>query len=499
MNSTNMDVDMDSNGGNVALHEQEKIIKLHPLAIIGISDHHTRVSCGGSALPSSSPTIGLLWGQQSSPRPGSGACQVISIIDAEEVESGIDANANANANANADKKKYVKGSLTQEQMEHIETKIELHQKVFPMHEVVGWYRVLVQPSRDGVTGTCAGAGAVAEEQEYALPTEQDLEIHHGWMKKVHENPIFVIMDATEHKHKYQDANTNSNSNGSTGEGNGGQEKTDGEDAREKMDRDEELPLMVYESIGSATGAGAGAGAEKGHAAAFVNLEFELETFEPERIAVEKVFKTRPEILHGADNGIGGEEKVGVAKKQGSASTPLDSKKKGQSQVQVQPEAQPTLTELHVQSVMASVDAMNSRVAILLDFLRKTRDGEIEPHHGLLRQVMSLVKQLPLVMEGNPKEEGVGAGSTNQSESAVGMGKSLGVGQEYEKQYGDMLVMSYLAALAKTTKAVIGYSEKVHILNERPLRGAGGFGRVEGRQGRDLDNFETMGWSNTGAL
>jgi len=32
MNSTNMDVDMDSNGGNVALHEQEKIIKLHPVS-----------------------------------------------------------------------------------------------------------------------------------------------------------------------------------------------------------------------------------------------------------------------------------------------------------------------------------------------------------------------------------------------------------------------------------------------------------------------------------
>ena len=363
-------------------------------------------------------------------------------------------------------------------MEHIQTKIELHQKVFPMHEVVGWYRVMVQPP--------LGTGAGAQEQEYALPTEHDLETHHGWMKKFHENPIFVLMDATENKHKYQDANGNANGNGSTGEGK--EEKTDGEEAREKMDRDEELPLMVYESIGCGTGA------EKGHAAAFVNLEFELETFEPERIAVEKVFKTRPEILSGADNAISGEEKMSAGKKQGSASTALDLKKKSQ----VQPEAQPTLTELHVQSVMTSVDAMNSRVSILLDFLRKTRDGKIEPHHGLLRQVMSLVKQLPLVMERNPSQEGVGAG-TNQSESTVGMGENLGVGQEYEKQYGDMLVMSYLAALAKTTKAVIGYSEKVHVLNERPLRGAGGFGRGEGRQGRDVDSFDTMGWSNTGGM
>ena len=29
-----MDVDMDSSGGNVALHEQEKVIKLHPVSTV---------------------------------------------------------------------------------------------------------------------------------------------------------------------------------------------------------------------------------------------------------------------------------------------------------------------------------------------------------------------------------------------------------------------------------------------------------------------------------
>ena len=37
-------------------------IKIHPLAIIGISDHHTRVVTGGSALPKEAPVVGLLFG-----------------------------------------------------------------------------------------------------------------------------------------------------------------------------------------------------------------------------------------------------------------------------------------------------------------------------------------------------------------------------------------------------------------------------------------------------
>ncbi len=46
------------------------IIKIHPLAIIGISDHHTRVVMGGSALPRSSPVVGLLFGLSSSSSSG---------------------------------------------------------------------------------------------------------------------------------------------------------------------------------------------------------------------------------------------------------------------------------------------------------------------------------------------------------------------------------------------------------------------------------------------
>ena len=49
-----------------SLVPRQRIVKIHPLAIIGISDHHTRVVSGGSALPRTSPVVGLLFGFSSS-------------------------------------------------------------------------------------------------------------------------------------------------------------------------------------------------------------------------------------------------------------------------------------------------------------------------------------------------------------------------------------------------------------------------------------------------
>ena len=54
-----------------------------------------------------------------------------------------------------------------------------------------------------------------------------------------------------------------------------------------MEGAEELPLTVYETLDAPETAGGGGGA------VFVDADFELETYEPERIAVEKVFKTQP--------------------------------------------------------------------------------------------------------------------------------------------------------------------------------------------------------------
>ena len=52
----------------------------------------------------------------------------------------------------------------------------------------------------------------------------------------------------------------------------------------EMEEDEELPLTVYETLVSPS---------TGGNVVFVNADFDLETYEPELIAFEKVFRTRP--------------------------------------------------------------------------------------------------------------------------------------------------------------------------------------------------------------
>ena len=187
------------------------------LAIIGISDHFTRMQTGGSVLPPSSPTIGLLYGYQSG--------FVISIIDAEEVE-------------------YIcstPGPDDAQKLQNIRTKIELHQTCFPKHEVVGWYRV----------------SSIRSGREEPLPVEEDMVMNHGWMKEFNEHPLFVLMDGWAAE-KTEERNRNK------GERDDSMQLNAGEEAREKMDRDEQLPLTMFETVMT------------DHGPLFVNLDFELE-------------------------------------------------------------------------------------------------------------------------------------------------------------------------------------------------------------------------------
>lgn len=355
-------------------HECDKIIKLHPLAIIGISDHHTRITCGGSALPSTSPTIGLLFGQQSSSSSSSSVpgSVTISIIDAEEVGMLICTSSSSS------------GILTEDEMHHIQTKIELHQKVFPMHQVVGWYRVVDNTNR------IRGQNDDDMNQDYgAIPTEQDLEIHNGWMKQFHSNPVFVLMDATVDSVGERLSRCHEEVSA----------ETDGEKAREKLDRDEELPFTIYECISDSNQLPEKSGQVA--SPVFVNLNFELETYEPERLAVERVFNDRSNTTQSAYNGSQKDNQLkGGLKSTGNAKGKDNTMEKDSGDV-VSDHEVPNPSELHIDSILTSVDAINARISILLDFLYKTRDGVIEPDYALLRQVMSLVRQLPYVMGRHP--------------------------------------------------------------------------------------------------
>ncbi|CAM9322385.1 unnamed protein product [Ascophyllum nodosum] len=117
---------------------------LHPLTVISISDHHTRVSMGGGAQEAGGRVIGLLFGSQNG--------LDVSIFDAMEVactalgKDGVELNEGL-----------------------IEKQRDLYSAVYPMYEILGWYTV----------GTEA--------------TELDLRIQRQMMK-FNQAPLFLLMN-----------------------------------------------------------------------------------------------------------------------------------------------------------------------------------------------------------------------------------------------------------------------------------------------------------------
>jgi len=374
--------------------------------------------------------MGLLFGVQNH--------LTISIIDAEEVEYNHN-------------------------KEHVDTKISLHQKVFPAHEVVGWYRVFRND------GTKHGE----EEEEMGLPTPEDMAINNGWMKDYNESPLFVLMSSGEKEEKEEEEEKLAAEAEAARKNNHVDMDVDVDvdihvdvnerEARDKMDRDEQLPLSIYETLVIAQQQQQPSSTS--NAAIFVNLEFELETFEPERIAVEEVFKTQPmtsssvvpitatssPVDEGDPSNMGKFLPHALSENKPS---PKQKDKDDEDEALLHPPP-PSASSLHIQSLQSSIEAMNTRIAVLLEFLRKTQGGKIPPDHALLRQVGSLVRQLPFVVG---RGDFAVAGSRQMRDGNIA--------QEFEDGYDDMLVLSFLASVAKTTKAVLNYSDKFRVTNDQ---------------------------------
>ena len=380
-----MEIDAPSKTAGGGAADATKSIKCHPLAIIGISDHHTRVITGGSALSPSAPVVGLLFGNQDA--------HSISIVDAEEMEYPE------------------KGLATSEDSSHrqnILRKIDLHQKVFPRHQVVGWYRVHTDNSNEGMNDASMDI----------VPTDDDLRMNQEEMAQYCgegvESPLFVLMNAASPQ--YTGVSSSS----------GDDDKKPSSAAAAVSSLDDTLPLTVYETLISEGGS------------AFVNATFELETHEPERIAVERVFQTQPS--NAAGSAAQQKEKEASSKKEdnkGGTTNKRDDKKGFQPTF----ERGPSELEMQLDSLQSSIRAMNDRLAVLMEFLQKVEKGEIPPDNALLRSIDGLLQQLPLVL------------------AALKEGSTVQPLAELENDYTDTMLLSYLAAVAKTAKSVHVYSEK----------------------------------------
>jgi hypothetical protein len=115
---------------------------LHPQCIIGISDQYTRVTAGShSHLTPDSVVLGILFGVQSS-------SLAVSLLDSIEVAYTTSSHAarkisNPEDEVMSDFNFRVACSAEEVVIDedYLLEKIDLHQKNFPLQELIGWYRV----------------------------------------------------------------------------------------------------------------------------------------------------------------------------------------------------------------------------------------------------------------------------------------------------------------------------------------------------------------------
>ena len=123
-----------------ATESTARTVALHPLAIVGVSDHFTRVSVGGSRQGAGSPVVGLLFGMQRGLE--------VDVVDAIEVHLT---------------------EATKVDAPFLEQSKALYTEVYEDRDLVGWYAVA------------------------PAPTANHLALHEEFVK-YNESPLFLLMD-----------------------------------------------------------------------------------------------------------------------------------------------------------------------------------------------------------------------------------------------------------------------------------------------------------------
>jgi hypothetical protein len=364
------------------------------LALVHMSDQYTRVTCGGSPLDKSAPVVGLLFGNTSE------LDSTLQIMDADDIPT--------------------------ETSEQSLLQVNLHRAVFPQHKVVGWYRVSLddEPTSEDLQitehlkvfyNTALAEEAAAKQPAGAVTTAVDV-----GDAAANEHFIFCLLQVQQPK---------TPADGAAQDGGG----------EDTLSSDLPVALYVVSVVDNSP--------------FLLGLnQWQLETSEPERIAVERVMSEQPHH-HGSTTTIVATTAV-VAASGGSKSAKDAFKFASQSTSTTATTTTTTTTTStfspyvsRVQSVQHSLHSLKDRVRLLLSYLQETQEGRIPPNYSLLRQVQGLLYTLgPLA---------VSAPGSSGSSSLYGTSV---VDQ-------DALVLSHLAAVAKTVSAVQAYTDKFRLLHE----------------------------------
>ena len=182
-----------------------------------MSDQYTRIRCGGTPLQRNANIVGLLFGPNDH-----------TIVDADDSLLVLNNNDNETTDHH-------------QQQKHQQTQVELHQAVFPQHNVVGWFRV----------ADATSASSTAE------PTAKDIRRMQQLEQQYQRPLLFALLQVPPESNHHSETND------------------------DEEEEEEELPLTIYKLQPSSSSS---------EGSVLEALSWTLETADPERIAVECVLQ-----------------------------------------------------------------------------------------------------------------------------------------------------------------------------------------------------------------
>mmetsp|Transcript_15470 Transcript_15470/g.21547 ORF Transcript_15470/g.21547 Transcript_15470/m.21547 type:complete len:438 (+) Transcript_15470:29-1342(+) len=429
-----------------------------------MSDQYTRVTCGGSPLSCDAPVVGLLFGKMESAKDHQQQQQAQSQSQQQAAsEDGKSSNLEGSGVGGGTTLEIRDAEdIPTEISENTAQQISLHQAVFPQHHVVGWYRVAKKNTKknskdpQGDSKVSSADAAVVVEDTVMTPTEQDLlltkQLQHHYASKDTTTPGGFIFGLLQVPSDEEIANTAQSSSSSSNSG-------------------DQLPLSVYQ-VKTLPSSSSESSASTSFLYALEN--WQLETSEVERIAVERVVREQPQHHHSTASSKAATStstKASTAKAAtAAAATDQDDENTSESVISTS-----SAYATHATSISTSLEAMEQRLEILVEYLQKFNPEREQPRSAkenneggetdvpeeesgqvnleILREIQGLVYQLGAVE----------AFSEQQQQQ-----QQNGGGQEGDS---DALLLSHLGAVAKTVCAIQGYTDKFRTLTEsRPISG-----------------------------
>jgi hypothetical protein len=388
------------------------------LAIVNMADQYTRITCGGSPLDVSFPVTGLLFGMIGDPTKKKSA----------NAANTTDSNSNSKHHEN-ELRILDADDIPTDLSENATIVVNLHQAVFPMHSVLGWYRV-----------SATDDGPVANDLLLTRQLQQHYK-NHGHEKEAGadtDTTADTTSADTDTPFVFALLQVPSATTAAAG-------KTEAD-----KDKDEELPLTLYQLFDPASPSGSVAATSADNTnAVLIGLDhWNLATSDPERIAVERVVREQPQESGG--DAAGPQNSMYVSK---------------------------------TSSLQHSLQAIQERLAVLAHFLEETAAGRVPLNHSLLRDVQGLMCQLGPIAAAKNANAHANANIAQLQAAPTAAADTASTSTTDSLDLESSNILQQLAILGKTVDAVTGYTEKFRVVhsdtnsNSRPA--------TVGRDRRDM--------------